>query len=195
MDGSLKSIQTQSYACLQDGVCKISRAPQTETWTTSVGLPASRQECKKACIPAEKLKSREQQQQHHQGSFPGICSFPVLYSFGVDEDQRVPAWLAVLLLEDCWCTRVVAVHQEWKVKAPSCLWALLQQRDELKCWNRRARKTGLRSFDSSESKTGHFLKGNRSDDFAQFLSDYKQALQEKKRLQRWGNIYNKHESI
>lgn len=43
---------------------------------------------------------------------------------------------------------------------------------------------GLRSFDSSESKTGHFLKGNRSDDFAQFLSDYKQALQEKKRLQR-----------
>lgn len=73
----------------------------------------------KASIPAEKLKSREQQQQNHQGSFPGICSFAVLYSFGVDEHQHVPAWLAVLLLEDC--IQVVAAHQEWKVKAPSCL--------------------------------------------------------------------------
>lgn len=39
----------------------------------------------KANIPAEQLKSREQQQQkNHQGSLPGTCSFPVLYSFGVD---------------------------------------------------------------------------------------------------------------
>lgn len=80
----------------------------------------------KANIPAEKLECREQQQkQHHQGSFLGICSFPILYSFGVDEHQHVPAWLAVLLLEDCSCVQVVAVHQERKVKAPSCLWALL----------------------------------------------------------------------
>lgn len=46
-------------------------------------------------------------------------------------------------------------------------------------------KQGLspKSFDSSEIKPGHFLKGNRSDDFARILSAYKQALQEKRRLQ------------
>lgn len=38
---------------------------------------------------------------------------------------------------------------------------------------------GPRSFDSSESRTGHFL---RSDYFAQFLSNYNQALQEKKKI-------------
>lgn len=122
----------------------------------------------KASIPAEKLKSREQQQQqNHQGSFPGICSCAVLYSFGVDEHQHVPAWLAVLLLEDC--IQVVAAHQEWKVKAPSPASELCYSREmSLTGETGGQEKQGLgpRSFDSSEIKTGHFLKGNRSDDFA-----------------------------
>lgn len=36
----------------------------------------------KANIPAEKLKSRKQQ--NHQGSLLRTCSFPIMYSFGVD---------------------------------------------------------------------------------------------------------------
>lgn len=164
MDGSLKSIQTQSYICLEDGICKICRAPlrlggalkqKTKLPVWVCQLPGRNAKSQYPCWEV-KMQRTTTTTKSPRG-FLGIHSFPILYSFGVDEHQQVPAWLAILLLEDCWCVQVVAVHQEWKVKAPSCLWALLEWGDELKWWNRRARKTGLRP-----KKFWFFRKQNRT---------------------------------
>lgn len=60
-------------------------------------------------------------------------------------------------------------------------------------WDRRVRKTGLRPKKSCFAfwRIQTFFKGNRSDYFAQFLSDCKQNSQNlrKKRLQNWGSIW------
>lgn len=103
------------------GLLKSSEGLSNRKLNYHCGLASSQAGMQKACVPAEKLKSREQQQQNHQGSFLGICSLPILYSFGVDEHQHVPAWLAILLLEDGWCTQVVAAQRGWEVEAQSCL--------------------------------------------------------------------------
>lgn len=170
MDSSLKSIQAQSYTCLQDGIYKICRAAlqlwgalkqktQPPVWAAS--FQAGMQ---KACIPAEKLKSREQQQQNHQGSFPWnllLCHSVFLWCGWTSACSCLAGYSAagMLVHSGGGCTSRV------EGEGTSCLSALLQQRGGT-TGGQEQQDLGPRRFDSSESKTRHFSSETA---FAQFL--------------------------
>lgn len=75
-------------------------ALKQKTETTNVGLLAFRQECKKPISLRENKKLRTTTTKSPR-EFAWDCSFPILYSFGVDEHYTLLYGWLFLLLEDC----------------------------------------------------------------------------------------------
>lgn len=168
MDGRLKSIQTQSYICLEDGICKICRAPlqlggalkqKTKLPVWVCRLPGRNAKSQYLCWEVRMQRTTTTTKITKGASLefvPFLFCIPLVW---MNISMFLPGWLFC-------CLKIARVFRWWlyiksgKWRHPPAFELYYSREMSLHGGTGGQEKQGLgpRSFGSSESKTGHFLR-------------------------------------
>lgn len=198
MDGSLKSIQTQSCMCLEDGICKICRAPfqlggalkeKTKLPVWVCWLPGRNAKCLYPRWEVEKAENNNNKITKGASLefVPLLFCIPLVWR---NISMFLPGWLLC-------CLKIAGAFRWWlyiksgRWRHPPAFEPSYSRQMSLSGGTGRQEKQGLgpRSFDSSESKTGHFLRETDLMILLNFSLTRSEHYRRKKRSQHWGNIW------